>query len=411
MLRDTLAWLRCPFCGTNLSIVNNNALEATETEVNFGVLGCECCAFPIVDGIPVLIANDASREAIRALETGTRDAARNILLNLDENGAAELSKQLSNSPTTFRELLPLLNQDAETEYFLYRFSDPTYRVSAATVQAVLAQHEDNARILDLCGGSGHLTHTLMKCRPSHQTVLVDLHFWKLWLASRIVARRAVPVCCDANNPLPFIDGLFSTVLLSDAFPYIWNKRLCAGEMIRIASADGIIVMPHLHNARGENISAGDTLTAEAYSGLFKSKYPKLFDDTHLFNDLLAHRHVDLTKHLSPSEIGTTSSLTLIASQQRIHFEHIGVPFASSLDSELVINPLYHVDYQDGRSSLTRQFPNEHYELEYSESKHYLPDRIIVDGDLRGRINPASVGEHLKQLLWQCVLIDVPRNYC
>ena len=138
MLRDTLAWLRCPFCGTNLSIVNNNALEATETKVNFGVLGCECCAFPIVDGIPVLIANDASREAIRALETGTRDAARNILLNLDENGATELSKQLSNSPTTFRELLPLLNQDAETEYFLYRFSDPTYRVSAATVQAVLA---------------------------------------------------------------------------------------------------------------------------------------------------------------------------------------------------------------------------------------------------------------------------------
>ena len=412
MLRDTLTWLRCPFCGTNLSLVNNNALEATGTKVTFGVLGCECCAFPIVDGIPALIANDASREAIHALEAGNRDGARHILLNLDENRATELSKQLSNNETpTYRELLPLLNEDAETEYFLYRFSDPTYRVSAATVQAVLAQHEDTAPILDLCGGSGHLTHTLMKYRPSHQTVLADLHFWKLWLASRVVARRAVPVCCDANNPLPFVDGLFSTILLSDAFPYIWNKRLCAGEMIRTASTDGIIIMPHLHNARGDNISAGDTLTAEAYCGLFKSKHPKLFDDTHLLNDLLVHRNVDLTKHLSPSEIGTTASLTLIASQQRLNFEQIGTPPTSSLDCELVINPLYRVDYQDGHSCLTREFPNEDYELEYSQSKRYLPGRVVVDGDLRGKINAASIGEHLEQLLWQCVLIDVPKNYC
>ena len=76
MLRDILTWLRCPFCGTNLSLVNNNALEATGTKVTFGVLGCECCAFPIVDGIPALIAINASREAIHALEAGNRDGAR-----------------------------------------------------------------------------------------------------------------------------------------------------------------------------------------------------------------------------------------------------------------------------------------------------------------------------------------------
>ena len=412
MLRDTLTWLRCPFCGTNLSLVNNKASEVTETKVTFGVLGCECCAFPIVDGIPVLIANDASREAIHALEAGNRDGARHILLNLDENRATELSKQLSNDETpTYRELLPLLNEDAETEYFLYRFSDPTYRVSAATVRAVLAQHEDNALILDLCGGSGHLTHTLMKYRPSHQTVLADLHFWKLWLASRVVAPRAVPVCCDANNPLPFIDGLFSTVLLSDAFPYIWNKRLSAGEMIRIANTDGVIIMPHLHNARGENISAGDSLTPEAYSSLFETKYPILFNDEDLFNDFLVHRHVDLTNPLLPSEIGTTASLTLIASQHQMSFQQTRAASVHSLDSELVVNPLYRVDYQKGRSCLNRQFPNEHYELEYTQSKRYLPEHIVVNGDLREQIDPASLGEHLEQLLWQCVLIDVPKNYC
>ena len=57
---ETLAILRCPFCGTRLTLVENAALDRDDRHIHAGVLGCECCAFPIVAGIPVLIASDTA---------------------------------------------------------------------------------------------------------------------------------------------------------------------------------------------------------------------------------------------------------------------------------------------------------------------------------------------------------------
>ena len=53
------------------------------------------------------------------------------------------------------------------------------------------------------------------------------------------------------------------VVLADAFPYIWHKRACAEEMMRLAGEDGLVVMPHLHSSLGFNYSAGDCLTPAA----------------------------------------------------------------------------------------------------------------------------------------------------
>src|SRR5688500_11302658 len=53
-----LDWLRCPFCGTRLNLADGPATVRQGDEIIAGVLGCQCCAFPIVDGIPTLIADD-----------------------------------------------------------------------------------------------------------------------------------------------------------------------------------------------------------------------------------------------------------------------------------------------------------------------------------------------------------------
>ena len=71
------------------------------------------------------------------------------------------------------------------------------------------------------------------------------------------------------------------VVLSDAFPYIWHKRLLAGEMMRLAGDRGTIVMPHLHSSLGFNFSAGMTLTPAAYRDLFAPAQPRLFRDSDL----------------------------------------------------------------------------------------------------------------------------------
>src|SRR5678816_1365055 len=81
-----LNFLRCPFCGTRVSTVENQAPVRAGSCIESGVLGCECCTFPIVAGIPVLIADDITRNAIDALEADRRDEALLMLLALEGKG-------------------------------------------------------------------------------------------------------------------------------------------------------------------------------------------------------------------------------------------------------------------------------------------------------------------------------------
>ena len=407
MLIETLALLRCPFCGTRLSVVENAALERGPARIHSGVLGCECCAFPVVAGIPVLIADDRTRDAMHALETGRGDDALHTLLGLGGKRLPDFRELVASARATYRDLLPLLCEDAEADYMLPRFSDPTYLL----IEALLDALGGSGRALDLCGGSGHLTRVLLRQPQRAGAVLADVHFWKLWLAARIVAPQCEPVCCDANSPLPFTPGLFKTVLLSDAFPYIWHKRLLAGEMQRAATDDGVIVMPHLHSAHGENYSAGDTLSPAAYRDLFAPLEPRLFDDRGLLTDVLDERVLDLSNDVLPADCGDTPSITLVATPDTDLYRRHDVRDRLDVRGALTVNPLYRVDYRDGVSRLTLTFPTPEYEEEFGLAKRYLPASVTVDADLRGAIIPADVGDRHAELRRRRVLLDLPSRYC
>jgi uncharacterized protein YbaR (Trm112 family) len=412
--------LRCPFCGTRLSLVDNDGLVRRGTDVESGVLGCECCAFPIVAGIPVLIANDATRDAIHALEANRHEAALVALLGLDGDRADRFRALLARrAAATYREALDILSPDAEGAYFLYRFSDPTYLTAEALVRALGRNPETVAGpVLDLAGGSGHLAWVLAGLGRSdsstsvhRDTIVADLHFWKLWLASRFTAPRCAAVCCDGEAPLPFTNDLFSMVVLADAFPYIWHKRLCADEMMRVARPDGVVLLPHLHSALGDNVAAGDTLTPQSYQDLFARHQPRLFSDARLLDAVLEHQVIDLTHGVSPTELGPESALTLIACPRADCFRGYVVPEPAEVIGELVVNPLYGVEWREGTSILTLRFPTPEYEAEFGACRRYLPDTVTVEANLTGRVEPAMLGTRCKDLRRQRVLIDVPPRYC
>ena len=159
---DTLEILRCPFCGTRLTIVENDALRRVDDRIESGVLGCECCAFPVVAGIPVLIASDTARRAMHLLEAGKGDEALHVLLALDGDRVERFRRFLADPDAmTYREGVRILSVDAEAEYFVYRFSDPTFRVGRAVVQVCGPLMAREGRYIDLCGGSGHLTRSMI----------------------------------------------------------------------------------------------------------------------------------------------------------------------------------------------------------------------------------------------------------
>ena len=104
--------LRCPFCGTHLDLVDNEALVRDGSRVLWGVLGCQCCAFPVLDGIPVLIADDPTRAAMHAMEAGRKEEALASVLGLDVSAAERLHALLEGATATYRDALEIISPDA-----------------------------------------------------------------------------------------------------------------------------------------------------------------------------------------------------------------------------------------------------------------------------------------------------------
>ena len=399
--------LRCPFCGTSLDLVDNEALVRDGSRVMWGVLGCQCCAFPILDGIPVLIADDPTRAAMHAMEAGHREEALASMLGLDVAGAGRLQALLQAGTATYRDALEIISPDAEGTYFVYRFSDPTFVLAETLVRTIGA---GTARAIDLCGGSGHLTRVLGE-QSAEPVVVADVFYWKLWLAQRFTAAGCAPVCCDANHPLPFAAGTFPLVVLSDAFPYIWHKRLLAGEMLRLAGKSGTILMPHLHSSLGFNFSAGMTLTPAAYLDLFAPAQPRLFRDSDLLGDILGHTAIDLSRDVTPEQAGDAPSVTLVASRDPGVFRKHHVADPGALTGELRINPLYRVEAHGAQTQLTLSFPTPEYEEEFAGVRRYLPDSLTLDVDPRERLTPEHFGAAYTDLRRRRVLLDTPPRYC
>lgn len=413
---ETLDILRCPFCGTRPLLIDNAALVRTATDVESGVLGCECCAFPIVAGIPVMIADHVTRAAMHQLEAGERETALFTLLGIgDDPARAEAFRALlaREAPATYRDAIGILSPDAEGQYFVYRFSDPTFLLARAVLDALTRDPRVPGRkVLDLCGGSGHLTRVLGQLTSLDETILADVFFWKLWLARRFTAPGCETVCCDANHPLPFSRDTCSLVVCSDAFPYIWHKRLMAEEMMRLAGDEGIVVLPHLHNALGENFSAGMTLTPRAYQDLFGPIGARLFKDSALLPHVLDGTALDLETDASTSALAGEPSLTLIATRRRAVFRSYEAANAQApLSGKLTVNPLYRVERRDSVSVLTLSFPTAAYEEEFGECKRYLPATVTVQADLTAPFDASAIGSTYEELRRRYVLLDAPPDYC
>jgi uncharacterized protein YbaR (Trm112 family) len=123
---ETLELLRCPYCGGRLALVDSLFHRRTTDEIHDGILGCHCCIFPLVDGIPVLHVLPAATVARDHLQAGRPELARRVMFGLDEDSQAEAFDAVASSETaTYRDTVDALGPNFEGGYFLYRFSDPT----------------------------------------------------------------------------------------------------------------------------------------------------------------------------------------------------------------------------------------------------------------------------------------------
>jgi len=415
MRLETFEILRCPYCGGRLDLVESLFHHRTDDEIHDGILGCHCCIFPVVDGIPVLHLQPHATAARDHVQAGRPDLARRTMVGLDDAREAEAFDAIASSATaTYRETVDALGPNFEGGYFLYRFSDPTYIVAHAVVRAVAKTVlHGTRRAIDICGGSGHLTRSLLDL-SSPPPVLADLYYAKVWLARRFTAPGCEPVCCDGNAPFPFARGAFGLAMCTDAFMYIWTKRQFVGEMERLIAAagePGAVLIGHAHNAHAWSPSHGQPLSPAGYRDLFETFEPRVFGEASLFADVVNDRPLDLSRRDPDEVLDRDPALTIIASRHPDLFTTHAIDRQSSAAAgEFRLNPLY-AAHSDGRQVRLRlQFPSEDYEQEYGACREYLSEEITVDRETLAALPASSIRGALEDLARKRVILDLPKRY-
>ena len=411
---ETLDILRCPYCGGRLELVTSSYHHRDDRYIHDGILGCHCCVFPVVAGIPVLHLLPGASTAREQIEAGRPDRALRTMFNLDDEQQAARFEAIASSKTaTYRDLIEALGPNIESGYFLYRFSDPTYVIANAVVQAVAgAILGDGGRAIDICGGSGHLTRSLLELSSS-PPVLTDLYFAKIWLARRFTAPGCEPVCCDGNAPLPFARGAFRYAMCCDAFHYIWTKRQFVSEMVRLIGEDdaGAVVINHTHSQRTWSPSHGEPLPPEGYRDLFETLEPRLFGEAGLLADLVQGESINLARRDSDETLEADPALTIVASMHRAVFglHRVATPPAEAR-GEFHVNPLYAIEADADPVRLRLRFPSDEYEEEYGACRQYLPAEIAIERASLTALQSGRLPSDLRDLVRQRVIVDLPKNY-
>ena len=417
MLIDTLEVLRCPYCGGRLTLVESLHHRRTASDIHDGILGCHCCIFPVVDGIPVMHVLPEATAAREHMEAGRPDFARRVMFGLatDEEAAA-FDAVASSETATFRDTVEALGPGFEGGYFLYRFSDPTYIVAQAVTRAVgAAVLGGTRRAIDICGGSGHVTRSLLDL-SSTPPILADLYYAKVWLARRFTAPGCEPVCCDGNAPMPFARGAFSFAMCTDAFMYIWTKRQFVGDMERLVDRGGgideagAVLIGHTHNERTWSPSHGQPLPPEGYADLFETIEPRIFGELGLFDDVVRGGRLDLSRRDDPATLDGNPALTIIASRNPRVFATHALSQPAAAAGELRINPLYSIDADGDRLRLRLGFPSEDYEQEYGACRQYLPEELTLDRAAVAALETGRVPGELADLVRRKVIVDLPKKY-
>jgi uncharacterized protein YbaR (Trm112 family) len=412
MRRETLDILRCPYCGGRLELVADSFFARRGDEIEDGILACNCCVFPVVSGIPVMHLDDPAPAAKEHVEAGRPDLARRAMFNLEDEYVARFEELAESPSATYKEVLTALGPAFERGYFLYRFSDPSYVVAHPLIRAVASQVLRGGRAIDLCGGSGHLTRSLMDL-SSPAPVLADLSFAKLWLARRFTAPGCEAVCCNGFAPLPFARGAFRCATCADAFMFIWPKRQFVREMLRLVGdgRDGeAAVITHTHNALQWSPSLGQPLPPDGYRDLFETREPRLYAEAGLFADVVKGGTLDLGRRDSREALDADPALTIIATRDPGVFRQHPVDHAPGGPGELRLNPLYAVAEDGDRLRLRLQFPSPDYADEFGACREYLPEKVEIDRRALAALAAGHLPSELGVLFRRRVILDLPRKY-
>ena len=274
-----------------------------------------------------------------------------------------------------------------------------------------------SRILDLGCGAGHSSFVISKYVEPQLLCCADSIYRNLFLARKYFVQSAEFVCLDANSPLPFKDRIFSTIMMSDAFHYVYGRAYLAREMECALIQGGLILLPHLHNSLAYNRSAGYPLTPQAYTNLFDSDHleVKVMPERRIVENFLFSNKLDLVEKYSEDKLNSANAMMLMATSGSSLFkvyDRVNRDFLS-VKNNLVINPLYEMKPKDDSIVLVRS--SHKFSLLFGDyyplTEKYIPEKYEISKEfVSGRKAHISDLEKAEDLMKRFVIINVPENY-
>jgi SAM-dependent methyltransferase/uncharacterized protein YbaR (Trm112 family) len=451
MKQDFLASLVCPDCRSEFEL--DSVYNRTGKEIHNAITRCRCGEYPVINGI--LIYKKPSFQAgmastgyiIERLRMGLVDEAsalpvkvsdrEKMLLDLQvfltslagsrrifnpilrwiRSSRRKTLQKISRSPSFF-DIINLLEPNTWGAYLKHRFSSQTFWSCYPFIPLI---EKKNNKVLDMGCGAGHLSFVLSRHMRPENLVCADENYTLLLLAKRFMVRDANFVCLDANNPLPFSDDLFSSVVMMDSMHYISNRALLAGELLRILSRNGLLLQLHLHNSLKNNMSRGFAMTPESWSGLFPESSPFVMPETPLLRDFLSRSEMDLIRTYSKDSINNADAIALVITEDKKLFNKY--PNLQSLLEKSLRNPIINPIYESHRKNvsilLERRAPNRMYAEEYPLSMSFLPRRYTIPPNIARSIGGRKVGRldgaarsdgTFRDMIRKFIVIDAPRGY-
>ena len=367
--------LRSPTTGNALKPDTAHSLRDAEADERW----------PVIDGIPYLRVGraDLVSRALVHLDAKEADAALALLLADQDDwwtgppaDPAEIAELTAGRATaTLRDAVRLLGWGRVGDYFLHRWSDPTYLAGLALLEA---HWNDPICVFEFACGIGHYLRTLKQrgCKVAG----ADVVFAKLWVARHwVVGPGAQLVCFDAGSehwPIP--GAPVDLVVCNDAFYFLDDKATLLDNLRQNAGDDGWLALSHIHNSDRPGFSAGRAVSADEIAELFPDAL--VYDDDELTAALAAAR---APSPRAPSDLRGCEAFSVVAGPgmrpaPRSVVDGLTLPKAGA---DLVLNPLYR---RDAAGAYRIAWPSERYEAEYARSVTYPlrsdgPESLVFAG--------------------------------
>ena len=341
---------------------------------------------PVIDGIPYLRTNRADLVAhtLKLLDAGeTNLALEGLLADQDDWWTGPPADPLDlhelvreRDARSLRDAVRLLGWGRVGDYFLHRWTDPTFLAGLTLLEA---HWNDPVCVFEFACGIGQYLREFQT--RGIKVAGADVVFAKLWVARHwVVGKSAQLVCFDAGSPhWPIPQAPVDLVVCNDAF-YVLDRKAEVLESLRQnAGDDGWLAISHIHNSDRPGFSAGRAVSAAEIDELFPDGL--VYDDDDLTRALVERR---APHPRSPHDLQGVEAFSVVAGPgmrpaPRAVIDGISVPRPGKT---LRLNPLY--GGAGGHHAIA--WPSERYEAEYASRATYPaafdgPETLPWQGDL------------------------------